>query len=74
MQKLNADEANKIVQEHLKSDKNRKFDGMGIKFNDNMWAFPNNRKIFIGTKDFSMDDKTFFWLNAQCLNIICRTV
>ncbi|MBO4480740.1 MAG: hypothetical protein J5742_03935 [Alphaproteobacteria bacterium] len=63
MLKLTADEANRIVQEHLKGKQKRYFDEVGVRFSDDIWAFPNNRKIFIGMNDFPMDDKTLSLVN-----------
>lgn len=59
MKNLTAEQANNIVQNNLKHNKNRAFNETGVHFGDDIWAFPNNRKIFIGVKDFPMSEKTY---------------
>ena len=60
MKSLTADEADRVLLQNLRKNKKRTFNETGIHFDGDIWAFPNNRKIFIGVNDYDMSDNTCF--------------
>lgn len=58
MKNLTDEQANRLVLANLKGNTHRTFNESGIHFDADVWAFPGNRKIFIGMYDYPMNDKT----------------
>ncbi len=62
MKSLTTEEANRVLLQSLKKTKKRTFNETGICFDGDVWAFPNNHKIFIGVNDYDMNDSTCFFV------------